>query len=134
MTTTAKGEFEVELTPAGTDDASEGLTLGRVTLAKRFVGSLEAVGQGQMLTAVTPVDGSASYVAIERISGTLLGRRGSFALQHAGTMGHGEQHLTISVVPDSGTGQLRGLSGHMTIRIEHGKHRYELEFALPPDA
>jgi len=83
------------------------------------------------LTAMTSVEGSAGYVAIERLTGALKGRKGSFVLQHTGTMNRSAQHLTISVVPDSGTEELTGLTGVMTIRIADGKHFYELEYTLP---
>jgi Protein of unknown function (DUF3224) len=99
-------------------------------LDKQFHGDLEATSRGQMLTAMTDVKGSAGYVAIERVSGTLRGRAGSFLLQHTGTMTRGAPSLTITVVPDSGTEELAGLSGRMNIIITDGKHSYELEYAL----
>ena len=126
--TRASGTFEVKMTPQ--DDKSEDASLGRMLLDKQFHGDLEATGKGQMLTAMTPVQGSAGYVAIEKVSGTLKGRTGTFVLQHTGTMTRGEQQLSITVVPDSGTGQLAGITGRMDIKIEGGKHSYEFEYIL----
>jgi hypothetical protein len=126
----ARGPFEVKLTPQATDSGSEGTPLGRMSLDKQFRGDLEATSKGEMLSAGTPVKGSAGYVAIERVSGTLRGRAGTFVLQHSGTMTRGVPHLTITVVPDSGTGQLTGLAGAMAIQIVDGKHSYEFEYTL----
>ena len=123
-------EFEVKLTPQ-TPAAQGDSALGRLTIDKQFHGDLEGVSRGEMLTAMTPVDGSAGYVAIERVSGALHGRKGSFVLQHSGTMTRGAAELVISVVPDSGTGELAGITGRMVITIADGKHSYELEYALP---
>lgn len=130
MTDTARGAFDVKLTPQPSDRPPEDPALGRMWLDKEFHGDLEATSRGQMLTAMTDVKGSAGYVAIERVSGTLHGRAGSFVLQHTGTMTRGTPGLTITVVPDSGTGELTGLSGGMTIIITDGKHSYELEYAV----
>jgi Protein of unknown function (DUF3224) len=135
MTTLASGTFEVKLSPQGQDNKSpekesEGVTLGRMTIDKQFHGDLEGTSEGQMLTAGTPVKDSAGYVAIERVSGTLHGRRGSFALQHSGTMTRGVPQLSVTVVPDSGTGQLVGVTGKMTIKIADGKHYYDFEYTL----
>jgi hypothetical protein len=130
MTDTARGAFDVKLTPQPSDRQPEDPALGRMWLDKEFHGDLEATSRGQMLTAMTEVKGSAGYVAIERVSGTLHGRAGSFVLQHTGTMTRGTPGLTITVVPDSGTGELTGLSGGMTIIITDGKHSYELEYAV----
>jgi hypothetical protein len=130
MTTRASGPFEVKLTPLATDDKAEGATLGRLSIDKQFHGDLEATSKGEMLTAGTGVKGSAGYVAIERVSGTLHGRRGTFALQHSGTMTRGVPQLTVTVVPDSGTGQLVSLAGHMVIKIADGKHSYDFEYTL----
>ena len=130
MSTRARGTFEVKLTPqtmGGTADA----TLGRMSIEKQFHGDLEGTSNGEMLTAGTSVQGSAGYVAVERVSGTLHGRSGSFALQHSGTMTRGAPHLTITVVPDSGTDQLAGLAGALDIKIADGKHSYEFEYTLP---
>jgi hypothetical protein len=130
MTDTARGAFDVKLTPQPSDREPEDSALGRMWLDKEFHGDLEATSRGQMLTAMTDVKGSAGYVAIERVSGTLGGRAGSFVLQHTGTMARGTPSLTITVVPDSGTGELTGLSGGMTIIVTDGKHSYELEYAV----
>jgi hypothetical protein len=130
MTEHAHGVFEVKLTPQPPEDKSEGLTLGRMLLDKQFHGDLEATSQGQMLTGMTAVQGSGAYVAIERVSGTLHGRRGSFILQHLGIMTRGAPQLDVAVVPDSGTGELVGLTGVMTIVIAGGKHSYDLAYSL----
>ena len=130
MADLARGTFEVKLTPQPSDRQPEDAPLGRIWLDKQFHGDLEATSRGQMLTAMTDVKGSAGYVAIERVSGTLRGRAGTFVLQHNGTMARGAPCLTITVVPDSGTEELAGLSGQMAIIITDGKHSYELEYAL----
>jgi hypothetical protein len=130
MSTHASGTFEVKLTPQ-TDDKSGDASLGRMTIDKQFHGDLEGASKGQMLTGMTEVKGSAGYVAIEKVNGTLKGRTGTFILQHAGSMNRGVPQLTITVVPDSGTGQLTGLAGNFTIKIDQGKHSYEFEYTLP---
>ena len=129
VTHRATGTFDVTLTPQSTDDA-EGTPLGRLALDKRFRGGLEATSTGTMLSAGTPVKGSAGYVAIERVTGSLHGKTGTFALQHSATMTRGVGALTIVVVPDSGTGELTGLSGSLSIEITGGKHAYVFEYAL----
>jgi len=126
----ARGTFEVKLTPQ-TAETSAGAGLARMTLDKRFHGDLEAASQGQMLSAGTAVQGSAGYVALERVSGALQGRTGTFVLQHHGLMDRGTPHLTITVVPDSGTDGLTGLAGTMGIEIAAGKHSYGFEYTLP---
>ena len=131
MTIRASGPFEVKLNPQTSDDTAEGSPLGRMSIDKQFHGDLEATSKGEMLTAGTAVQGSAGYVAIERVSGTLHGRTGTFILQHSGTMTRGAGQLTVTVVPDSGTGQLVGLAGTMTIKIVDGKHSYDFEYTLP---
>jgi len=130
MTIRASGTFEVKLNPQAPDDEAEDATLGRMSIDKQFHGDLEATSKGQMLTAGTSVPGSAGYVAIERVSGTLHGRSGTFVLQHSGTMTRGAPQLTVTVVPDSGTGQLVGLAGKMTITIGGGKHSYDFEYTV----
>lgn len=130
MTARASGTFEVTLNPRASDDEIESATLGRLSIDKRFHGDLEATSKGEMLTAGTAVEGSAGYVAIERVSGTLHGRTGTFVLQHSGTMTRGAPQLAITVVPDSGTGKLLGLAGRMTINIADGKHSYDFEYTL----
>ena len=127
--THAAGPFEVKVVPQPLDPGTDA-GVGRLLLDKQFHGDLEATSKGQMLTAGTSVEGSAGYVAIERVDGTLRGRRGSFALQHIGTMTRGAPSLTIRVVPDSGTGELKGVSGSMSFTIAEGKHSYDLEDAL----
>jgi hypothetical protein len=122
---TTHGAFEVKLTAQPPDDKSADTTIARYTLDKQFHGDLEGTSKGQMLAASTDEKGSGGYVAIERVTGTLSGRTGSFTLQHSGTMTGGAFHLEIKVVPDSGTGQLIGLTGSMTIQISpDGKHSY----------
>ena len=128
MTKRASGTFEVKLSPQAPEGDSP---IGRMLLDKHFHGDLEAVSKGQMLAASTAVQGSAGYVAIEQVNGMLQGRQGTFVLQHNGLMDRGKPQLTIVVVPDSGTGQLEGLSGRMDIQIEGGRHSYELEYTLP---
>jgi Protein of unknown function (DUF3224) len=130
MTTRAKGTFDVKVLPLANDHA-EATGLGRMSIDKQFHGDLEASSQGQMLTAMTSVKGSAGYVAMERVSGTLMGRRGTFVLQHTGTMNRGAPTLTVSVVPDSGAEELTGLSGTLTIIVADGKHSYDFEYSLP---
>jgi hypothetical protein len=126
--TSATGSFEVKIIPL-----SEGATdpsLGRMSIDKRFHGALEATSKGQMLTGMSEVKGSAGYVAIEKVSGKLDGREGTFILQHNATMNRGTPQLTIVVIPDSGTGELAGLSGTMNINIADGKHSYDFEYTL----
>ena len=127
----ASGPFEVSLKPLDPYNKDEGAGLGRMSIDKQFHGALEAVSKGEMLTAGSPVKGSAGYVAIERVSGTLDGRKGSFVLQHNATMDRGTPTLNISVVPDSGTGELSGLRGQMNIIIAEGKHSYSFDYTLP---
>ena len=129
MTTRAHGTFDVKLAPLA-DDKVEGASLGRMSIDKQLHGDLEGSSKGEMLTAVTGVKGSAGYVAIERVRGKLGGRTGTFVLQHSGTMTRGAQQLAITVVPDSGTGDLAGLTGTMSIRIEDGKHFYDFDYSL----
>ena len=126
----ASGAFDVKAVPQK-DENSDDPGLGRMLLDKQYHGDLEATGKGQMLFAGNPgAKGSGGYVAIEKVTGTLQGRNGSFVLQHTGTMNRGAQQLNISVVPDSGTGQLAGLAGKMDIKIVDGKHFYEFEYTL----
>jgi hypothetical protein len=127
----AAGPFEVKLAPLAAYDASDGSPLSRMSIDKQFLGDLEASSKGEMLAAATAVKGSAAYVAVERVRGTLGNRAGSFILHHTGIMTRGEPQLTISVVPDSGTDQLAGLSGSMAIIIADGKHSYAFDYTLP---
>lgn len=132
----ARGPFDVKLAPQKPDNPqAESAGIGRMSLDKQFHGDLEATSQGEMLAIRTDVENSAGYVAIERVSGNLHGRSGSFVLQHSSTMNRGVPTQSISVVPDSGTGKLTGLNGTMTIIIaEGGKHAYEFEYLLPAAA
>lgn len=130
MATHAQGTFEVKLTPQAPDHDIGDATLGRMAIDKQFHGDLEATSVGTMLSAGTSVNGSAGYVAIERVSGSLHGRSGTFVLQHNGIMNRGEAQLTITVVPDSGTEQLAGLAGSMAIMIADGQHSYDFEYTL----
>ena len=127
----ASGEFEVRLNPLdGYAQGGDGVHLGRLSIDKTFSGDLEATSAGEMLSARTTTEGSAGYVAIEQVRGTLAGKAGSFVLQHFGTMNRGESRLVLEVVPDSGVGQLTGLSGTMTIDIVDSKHLYEFDYDL----
>lgn len=129
VTQTASGPFDVKVTQQ--DDNSDDPLLNRMVLDKQYHGDLDAIGKGQMLTAGTAVKGSGAYVAIEKVSGELKGQKGTFILQHMGTMNQNKPELTIIVVPDSGTGELAGLRGKMKINIApDGKHSYELEYKL----
>jgi hypothetical protein len=129
MTQRIRGRFEVTMTPQTPADPAA--ALGRYSLAKRYEGDLDAQAVGEMLSVGTPVQGSAVYVAVERVTGTLAGRQGSFALHHTGVMDRGAPRLEIAVVPDSGTGELAGISGTMGITIVGKEHFYEFEYALP---
>jgi len=131
MTQHATGPFEVKLAPIDPAFKTEDNSMGRMSIDKQFHGDLEATSKGEMLTAGTSVKGSAGYVAMERVSGSLNGRTGTFILQHNATMNRGVPQLNIVVVPDSGTGQLTGLSGSMNIQIAAGKHSYEFAYSLP---
>lgn len=132
-TAQASGPFDVKITPQPTWEGVADLAIGRMSIDKQYHGDLEAFGKGEMLTAGTEVKGSAAYVAIERVSGTLHGRAGTFALHHRGIMTRGDGQLAISIVPDSGTGELAGVTGEMTITIANGKHSYALEYRLTED-
>lgn len=131
MTSRAAGPFEVKLAPQPLSDVAAESGLGRMSLDKVFRGDLEATSTGEMLSAMGGVQGSAGYVALERVTGTLHGRRGTFALQHSGTLARGARSLTVTVVPDSGTGQLEGLAGTMDIVIEGKAHSYVFDYTLP---
>jgi hypothetical protein len=126
----ASGLFDVTLTPQTPDGKYEDAMLGRFTIDKHYQGDLEATGVGQMLTGGTRVRGSAGYVAIERVSGTLHGKRGSFVLQHIGTMSHGDFRLSVTVIPDSGTDELTGITGSMNILVVAKKHSYKFDYTL----
>jgi hypothetical protein len=125
----ASGTFQVKLTAQPSDGDAR---LGRLTIDKQFQGDLEATSKGEMLTGSTQVKGSAGYVAMELVTGKLNGRSGSFILQHTGTMDRGNPSLSVTVVPDSGTDELTGLTGKMAINIADGKHSYQLQYTLEP--
>ena len=127
----ASGAFDVTLTPQPwPEPQAAGITFGRLLLDKHYHGELEAHAQGQMLSAVTGTAGSAGYVALEAVNGTLHGRRGGFVLMHTGTLTRGAPQLVVSVVPDSGSGDLAGLAGQLAIRIEGGGHFYTFDYTL----
>jgi hypothetical protein len=130
MSNHASGTFEVEAKPQPPYDTAGGVSLGRMSISKQFSGALEASSTVEMLSAMTGVKGSAGYVAIERVTGTLDGRAGGFVLQHTGTMTRGNAELSVSVVPDSGSGELKGIAGKMTIDIVDGKHLYTFDYTL----
>ena len=131
VTSHASGTFDVKLTPQAAEGGADA-GLGRMSIEKQFHGDLEGSSKGFMLSsAATIVKGSGGYVAMERVTGTLKGRTGSFVLQHSGTMTRGTPHLSVAVVPDSGTGQLAGLTGTMTIKIDNENHSYNFEYTLP---
>jgi hypothetical protein len=133
MDNRASGTFEVKVAPLS-DDMAADAGFGRWSLDKQFHGDLEATSKGQMLGAGTGVKGSQAYVALEKVIGSLKGRRGTFVLQHSGTMTRGAQHLNITVVPDSGTDQLVGLSGRLNIIMSDGKHSYEFDYTIDATA
>ena len=129
--TLAKGTFEVKITPQAEDAGGEPL-IGRLLMTKQFTGDLEGTSKGQMLGSQSAsVEGSGGYVAMERITGSLNGRKGSFILQHTGTMQSGKYEMNVSVVPDSGTDELKGISGKLKIIIEGSKHLYEFDYSIP---
>ena len=131
----ATGTFTLTIDPQQPPyDTVDGVTLGRVTIEKQFQGDLEAASRVEMLSARVGTTGSAGYVAIERVAGALHGRAGSFVLQHSGTMARGAPSLTVTVVPDSGTGALASLAGRMTIDIVDGEHRYAFDYTLDDSA
>jgi hypothetical protein len=130
VTTRASGTFEVKVTPQTPGDSG----IGRMLIDKQFQGDLKGTSKVEMLAVSTAVEGSAGYVAMEQVNGTLTGRTGTFALQHSGTMTRGVPQLNVTVVPDSGTGELKGLSGRMSIVIADGKHSYEFEYAIAAEA
>ena len=126
MTTRASGTFEVKLIPQSAKDDP----VARMSIDKQFHGDLEGTSKGEMLSMGTAVKGSAGYVAMERVTGTLHGRKGSFALQHSGTMDRGQAQLAVTVVPDSGMGDLAGISGKLEIVITDGKHSYVFDYTI----
>jgi hypothetical protein len=128
----ATGPFEVKIDPQPPDEKGGGAAIGRMLLDKQFHGDLEATSKGTMLAAGTGAkNSSGGYVALEIVTGSLKGRTGTFVLQHSATMNRGVPNLSVTVVPDSGTGQLTGLAGKMNIIIADGKHTYDFEYTLP---
>ncbi len=128
----AEGSFDIRMHPLATHaEGADGVNLGHLTIDKECQGDIEAVSIGEMLSARCSTAGSAGYVAIEQVRGTVHGRSGSFVLQHYGMMHGGTQRLILEVVPDSGSGELSGIAGSMRIIIENGKHRYEFDYTLP---
>lgn len=128
----AIGTFEVKLQPLESyAKGGQGVGLGRMSIDKTFYGDLEATSRGEMLTAMTDIEGSAGYVAIEQVDGSLHGRQGTFVLQHFGLSNRGTNSLILEVVPDSGTGELANLTGEMRIEITSGKHHYYFDYTLP---
>lgn len=127
----AEGTFNVKNSSLAADEALTGTPIGRFGLDKQFEGDLEGTSKGEMLGAGNPASGTAGYVAIEYFTGTLRGQKGSFALQHFGTMGNGSFDLRVLVVPGSGAEELAGISGSMQIIISDGKHSYQFDYSLP---
>lgn len=127
----AKGTFALTMHGEPPYDVVEGVSLARVRFDKRFQGALDATSVVHMIGARTPVDGSAGYVALERVTGVLAGKSGSFVLQHSGTMNRGAASLMVTVVADSGTGDLKGLSGSMRIEVKEGQHFYDFDYEVP---
>lgn len=125
------GKFEVKLNPLDFyAQGIDGVNLARMSIDKIYHGDLDATSKGEMLSAMTSVKGSAGYVAIEQVTGTLSGKKGSFVLQHFGSMKQASERLVLEVVPDSGAGELSGLVGTMSIKIEAGQHYYEFDYTL----
>jgi Protein of unknown function (DUF3224) len=124
------GRFEVKLTPHAPTDQARGAFSQRMLIEKTFFGDLEGTSIGEMMASRTAVENSAGYVALERVMGKLLGKSGSFVLQHSSLMNRGEPTQSITVIPDSGTGELEGLRGLMKIRIESKQHFYDFDFEL----
>ena len=131
VTHKAEGTFEVKTTPLAEEANVGDPMIGRLSLEKQFAGAMIGTSKGQMLGIQTAVKDSAGYVAAERFVGTLDGKKGSFSLQHTGTMQGGKFEMNVTIVPDSGTDELAGIAGKMKIKIEGGKHFYELEYTLP---
>ena len=127
----AKGTFEVKITPQAPQDGVGDPSVGRMALEKQFHGDMQGQGLGQMLAVGTAVDGSAGYVAMERVTASVHGRHGSFALQHTGTLNRGTPRLSVTIVPDSGADGLAGIAGSLSITIADGVHAYDLEYSLP---
>lgn len=131
MNHTAKGSFEVKLAALNLSDVAAQEKLGRMSIDKVFAGDIAGTSKGEMLSSMGEVKGSAGYVAMERVTASVNGRKGSFVLQHSSVMNRGAPVQSIQVVPDSGTGELTGISGSFRIVIEPGKHLYEFSYQLP---
>lgn len=133
MTHHATGQFDVKISPSGEPDTGEGSVLGRYTIEKAYHGGLDGPSKGIMVTAgSTSTPGSAAYAAVERFTGAVGGKKGSFAMVHRGTMSAAGQHMMIDIVPDSGAGDLKGIAGSLTITIaKDGTHSYDLAYTLP---
>lgn len=127
----ARGDFDVTVTPQAGEAGVGDESIGRMALSKQFHGDLDASASGQMLATRTATPGSAAYVALDRVTGRLHGRSGGFSLQHAGTMDRGAPTLEIRIVPDSGSGELVGISGQLRIHVDGARHSYELDYELP---
>jgi hypothetical protein len=130
MSQTVKGTFNVTLAPQSLAFTHEQPGLGRMSIDKQFHGELDATSKGEMLSAMSTVKGSAGYVAMERVNGTLCGKKGTFVLQHSATMNRGAQAMSITVVPDSGTDELTGLTGSLIIDIVDKQHYYTFTFTI----
>ena len=127
----AEGSFDIVATRQPPYDLADGLVLARTSFSKTFRGDLQGTSTVQMLSAGTPTQGSAVYVALERVDAVLAGRRGNFVLTHLGVMNRGDATLDLAVAPDSGTGELTGIWGQMQIEIREGQHFYRFEYGLP---
>ena len=125
------GTFDVKMATEKLDGTAVAPSLGRMSIAKTFHGPLDATSVGAMLSSGNPASGTVAYVALETVTGTLDGRAGSFVLVHSASMNAGQQNLSITVAPGSGSGALSGLTGTMGIRIEGGKHYYDFDYTLP---
>lgn len=125
MNLQASGTFEVKVTPLS------GSGFARLALAKQYAGSLTGTAEGEMIASNGGGEPSGGYVALERVTGALNGRSGSFVLQHSGVMAPGMLRIDIQVSPGSGAGELAGITGRMSIRMENKKHYYEFEYTLP---
>ena len=134
MPQTAQGSFEVKVAPLPADEATAATSIARYSLDKAYRGDLEGASAGEMMGVGNPATGRAGYVAVEQFTGTLHGRSGSFALQHSSTMFDGQFDMNIRVAPGSGTGDLQGIAGTLTITIAGGKHSYSLEYTLPGES
>lgn len=134
MPHTAQGSFEVKVAPLPPDEAIAATSIARYSLDKIYRGDLQGASAGEMMGVGNPSSGNAGYVAIEQVTGTLQGRKGSFAVQHSSSMNNGNFEMNIRVVPGTGTGELEGLAGTLTIILEGSKHSYRLDYTLPTES